>query len=115
MSVDHPPEAPEASRPAADDGTGRALEPAPESRGAAAAPLELPRDELVFFSLIVAVFLVVLSVSYLDEDAFISFRVVDNFVHGHGLRWNIDERVQVFTNPLWGSGAHPAARGLWPS
>ena len=45
--------------------------------------------------------LTVLGVSYLDEDAFISFRVVDNFVNGHGLRWNIDERVQVFTHPLW--------------
>lgn len=44
---------------------------------------------------------VVLSVSYLDEDAFISFRVVENFVRGHGLRWNVDERVQVYTHPLW--------------
>lgn len=35
------------------------------------------------------------------EDAFISFRVVHNFVEGYGLRWDIDERVQVFTNPLW--------------
>lgn len=43
----------------------------------------------------------VLSVSYLDEDAFISFRVVDNFLRGHGLRWNVDERVQVYTHPLW--------------
>jgi arabinofuranosyltransferase len=38
---------------------------------------------------------------WVAEDAFISFRVVHNFVEGHGLRWNIDERVQVFTNPLW--------------
>ncbi len=45
--------------------------------------------------------LMVLGVSYLDEDAFISFRVVDNFVNGYGLRWNVDERVQVFTHPLW--------------
>jgi len=36
-----------------------------------------------------------------DEDAFITFRVVDNFVHGFGLRWNINERVQSYTNPLW--------------
>ncbi|TGK62398.1 hypothetical protein EHQ27_11840 [Leptospira wolffii] len=38
--------------------------------------------------------------AWLSDDAFISFRVVDNFVNGYGLRWNIDERVQVFTNPL---------------
>ncbi len=38
--------------------------------------------------------------AWLCDDSFISFRVVDNFVNGFGLRWNIDERVQVFTNPL---------------
>ncbi len=35
------------------------------------------------------------------DDAFITLRTVDNFVHGHGLRWNVDERVQSFTHPLW--------------
>lgn len=34
-------------------------------------------------------------------DAYTSFRYVDNFVNGFGLRYNIDERVQGFTNPLW--------------
>lgn len=38
--------------------------------------------------------------AWLSDDAFISFRVVDNFANGYGLRWNIAERVQVFTNPL---------------
>ena len=36
-----------------------------------------------------------------SDDAYISFRTVDNFVHGYGLRWNTFERVQGFTNPLW--------------
>ncbi|MFP4467251.1 MAG: hypothetical protein ACLFP1_09380 [Candidatus Goldiibacteriota bacterium] len=35
------------------------------------------------------------------EDAYISFRTVDNFVKGYGLTWNVEERVQSFTNPLW--------------
>lgn len=39
--------------------------------------------------------------SWVEEDAFISFRFVDNVLHGYGLRWNINERVQGFTNPLW--------------
>ncbi len=39
--------------------------------------------------------------AWVSDDAFISFRVVDNFVSGHGLVWNLDERVQVFTHPLW--------------
>lgn len=55
----------------------------------------------MFVAVILGALLLTLGVAYLDEDAFISFRVVDNFVHGHGLRWNVDERVQVYTNPLW--------------
>ncbi|HEX7879517.1 MAG TPA: hypothetical protein VF720_08910 [Candidatus Eisenbacteria bacterium] len=39
--------------------------------------------------------------AWVAEDAFITFRVVDNAVHGYGFRWNVDERVEVFTNPLW--------------
>jgi len=35
------------------------------------------------------------------DDAYISFRSVDNLIHGHGLRWNTFERVQAFTNTLW--------------
>jgi arabinofuranosyltransferase len=26
---------------------------------------------------------------------------VENFLNGHGLRWNIDQRVQTYTHPLW--------------
>jgi arabinofuranosyltransferase len=44
---------------------------------------------------------VVLRTAWLGDDAFITFRVVDNFVNGYGLRWNVAERVQVYTNPLW--------------
>ncbi len=35
------------------------------------------------------------------EDAFIGFRVADNFLHGDGLTWNVGERVQVCTDPLF--------------
>ena len=35
------------------------------------------------------------------EDVFITYRVIDNFLEGYGLRWNIAERVQAFTHPLW--------------
>jgi arabinofuranosyltransferase len=38
--------------------------------------------------------------AYVCDDAFITFRSVDNFVRGAGLRWNVGERVQVFTSPL---------------
>lgn len=39
--------------------------------------------------------------SWVSEDAYITFRVIDNFMQGYGLRWNIHERVQVYTHPLW--------------
>ncbi len=35
------------------------------------------------------------------EDAFITFRVIDNAINGYGPVWNVGERVQVFTHPLW--------------
>ncbi|MBL8311195.1 MAG: hypothetical protein JNL19_12275 [Burkholderiales bacterium] len=35
------------------------------------------------------------------EDAFITFRVIDNALNGHGLTWNVGERVQPYTHPLW--------------
>ena len=39
--------------------------------------------------------------AWVCDDAYITFRTVDNFLHGYGLRWNVAERVQVFTHPLW--------------
>ncbi|MEE8575882.1 MAG: hypothetical protein V3T31_01385, partial [candidate division Zixibacteria bacterium] len=44
---------------------------------------------------------VILRTAWISDDAYISFRTVDNLVSGHGLTWNIAERVQAFTNPLW--------------
>ncbi|EMJ98857.1 hypothetical protein [Leptospira sp. B5-022] len=38
--------------------------------------------------------------AWLSDDSFISFRVLDHLANGFGLRWNIAERVQAFTNPL---------------
>ncbi|RKZ11389.1 hypothetical protein DRQ50_13675, partial [bacterium] len=39
--------------------------------------------------------------AWVVDDAYITFRTVDNFLGGHGLTWNIAERVQVYTHPLW--------------
>jgi arabinofuranosyltransferase len=39
--------------------------------------------------------------AWVVDDAYITFRTVDNFVNGYGLRWNIAERVQVYTHPMW--------------
>lgn len=39
--------------------------------------------------------------AWLSDDAYITFRTVDNFVNGYGLTWNVVERVQAYTHPLW--------------
>ena len=44
---------------------------------------------------------VVLRSAWMCDDAYITLRTIDNFVEGHGLRWNVVERVQTFTHPLW--------------
>jgi arabinofuranosyltransferase len=65
-------------------------------------PTNNPRSENIFFySLCAAGFIFLLCKSWIGEDAFITARVIDNFINGYGLRWNVDERVEVFTHPLW--------------
>ncbi len=54
-----------------------------------------------FTAACVYVFFFVASFAWVSDDAYITFRVVDNAANGLGLRWNPDERVQVFTHPLW--------------
>lgn len=39
--------------------------------------------------------------AWVCDDAYITFRVVANFLSGDGLVWNVGERVQVYTHPLW--------------
>jgi len=39
--------------------------------------------------------------AWVADDAYISFRSVEQVFAGHGPRWNSDERVQVYTSPLW--------------
>lgn len=39
--------------------------------------------------------------AWVCDDAFITLRTVRNFLDGDGLRWNLHERVQSFTHPLW--------------
>jgi arabinofuranosyltransferase len=36
----------------------------------------------------------------LFDDAMISMRYAENLANGHGLVWNIGERVEGYTNPL---------------
>jgi arabinofuranosyltransferase len=53
---------------------------------------------VLFFWLFTLAFI---ATAWLAEDAFITFRVVANALHGFGLVWNVGERVQAYTHPLW--------------
>ena len=57
---------------------------------------------LQVFAVALVVFLVVLVVNaWVVDDAYITFRTVENIVNGHGATWNIAERVQGYSHPLW--------------
>jgi arabinofuranosyltransferase len=60
--------------------------------------LTLPRGA-AFLTLLFCVVLV--RTAWIGDDALISLRTVLNVTHGFGLTFNIAERVQTFTHPLW--------------
>ena len=61
---------------------------------------ERNKKTILVFALVFFLFVLVKN-AWLSDDSFITLRTVYNFVHGYGLTWNIDERVQAFTHPLW--------------
>ena len=72
------------------------------SRSSARSVPSILRKHTILLTLLLLLFLVALvRTAWMSDDAYITMRSVDNFVNGYGLRWNIDERVQAFTHPLW--------------
>ena len=61
----------------------------------------MTRRNLLLGLSLVAFLLVLLRTAWVGDDVYITLRTVDNFVNGYGLRWNVAERVQSFTHPLW--------------
>jgi arabinofuranosyltransferase len=52
-------------------------------------------------ALLALVLAVLFRTAWMSDDAEITLRCVMNFIHGYGPTFNIDERVQAFTHPLW--------------
>jgi hypothetical protein len=63
------------------------------------------RDKLIgimiFGAAIIVFILLALRYDFVQDDAYISFRYAANFISGHGLVYNIGERVEGYTNFLW--------------
>ena len=57
---------------------------------------------LIVVALLAMFVVVLIRTAWLSDDSFINFRTIDNFLHGYGLRWNVAERVQSFTDPPGG-------------
>lgn len=51
--------------------------------------------------LFAAFMIIVIARAWVCDDAYITMRVADNILEGYGPVWNVAERVQVFTHPLW--------------
>ena len=41
------------------------------------------------------------SYRWVQEDAFINFRIINNLLAGHGPVFNVGERVEAYSDPLW--------------
>ena len=64
--------------------------------------ITISSKEAVLLLLIVGAFVVhSLLLDFTQDDAYISYRYVENFTEGHGLVFNYGERVEGYTNFLW--------------
>ncbi|MFC2131307.1 tetratricopeptide repeat protein [Bacteroidota bacterium] len=55
----------------------------------------------ILYALIILFIYVFIVNAWVGDDAYITFRTVDNFINGYGLTWNTGERVQAYSHPLW--------------
>ena len=56
---------------------------------------------LIAAGLLAVLFILLYRTAWVCDDAYITFRTVANFVDGHGPVYNVGERVQAYSNPLW--------------
>lgn len=69
-------------------------------RDLTAAGNRIPRYLLLSAGLAILV-IVLIRTAWVSDDAYITFRCIDQWHHGNGPVWNARERVQPFTHPLW--------------
>jgi len=63
--------------------------------------LKVDNRRVVLICLLVITAIVLIRNAWLCDDAYITFRTVSNIVEGYGPVWNVGERVQAYTHPLW--------------
>jgi arabinofuranosyltransferase len=63
----------------------------------------MTQREIKFLGIVLVLLFVFIAVrnAWVSDDAYITFRTVENFRAGYGLGYNVNVRVQAFTHPLW--------------
>jgi arabinofuranosyltransferase len=64
----------------------------------------MKKTNLSLFLIPLVILILIFHINYFRfvcDDAFISFRYAKNFIEGHGLVYNVGERVEGYTNFLW--------------
>jgi arabinofuranosyltransferase len=72
-----------------------------QRRSAPGASTGLLMGSLPVIALLGLFLVIILRRAWVGDDAYITFRTVDNLIHGYSLTWNPGERVQAYTHPLW--------------
>jgi len=62
---------------------------------------DVKNNNPVILAVLTVVLIILLRTAWIGDDAAITLRSVLNFINGYGPTFNIDERVQAFTHPLW--------------
>lgn len=57
--------------------------------------------QYAYYFLILLYLVALFRTAWVSDDALITYRTVLNFISGYGPTFNVDERVQAFTHPLW--------------
>ena len=71
------------------------------TRAGAAVHAPRARHWPLFLATAVVFSFLFINTAWVVDDAYITFRTVENLLSGHGLTWNVGERVQAYTHPLW--------------
>ncbi len=72
-----------------------------DTSGAAQWSLSSVREQHLGVAVLALTAVALLLSGWLDDDAFITLRTIDNLLEGRGPVWNPAERVQAYTHPLW--------------
>lgn len=59
------------------------------------------KNNTILLPILVLYLGLILLTAWVSDDAFITFRSIENLIHGYGPVFNVGERVQTFTHPLW--------------